>query len=335
MNLKSIKEAYERYPWMIYVILTCLIAIIILMIYSFIKRIRSNKINNDGEDSQQKTIDEVLFEDNISNSKMTAIDLEEPENELIETQLVIEEKKEEELPKTRIINGKYEVFLEGDSYKFVLKASNGEVLIESELYKSRDTVIQAINSVKRNLDGGKISLTKDKRNLYQFKLLAGNNRVLVVSANYSTEKRALSAIESFKRFAATSPILEVENKNNTTNMEQVDIATTESKNGGKFFVTDEGNGYVFQLLANNGEILCKSELYQSKANCIKGIDTFKLSIKDGKFYIIKDKRGYFQFKLYSKSNRIIAVGETYQLKTRAISSVNSVCSFVEKAILQS
>ena len=105
----------------------------------------------------------------------------------------MEEVKEK---KTRVVYGKYEVFFDGKEYFYTLKASNGELLITSENYTTKETVLAAIEAVKRNVEVGTISIAEDKRGLFQFYLTAKNHRTLVMSANYPTEKRAIAASES-------------------------------------------------------------------------------------------------------------------------------------------
>lgn len=336
--INMFNEAVENYGWMVYACIVCaviFIVVIVILIFKpgassddsvedeqdivvkeFVKEEKNNKL------VEQTVVDEVEVED--------VVEIDAPECDTkIETVEAVEA-----VVQARVINGKYEVFKELEKYKFILKASNGGILIESELYSSKDGAINAINTVKRNLTSGSIEISKDKRNLYQFSLVAANNRVLVISANYPTEKRVQSAVESFKRFAATSPVVEVENKRKNSNMELIEIDVLEDKTGGKLFVVNDGEGFVYQLTANNGEILCKSSVYKSKNTCLDGIETLKTGVVEGTFYVVKDKRGYFQFKLYSKTNRVIALGETYESKLRAISSANSVCSFIKLAVLQ-
>ena len=231
--------------------------------------------------------------------------------------------------KTRVVNGKYEVFYDGKEYFYTLKASNGELLITSENYTSKETVLTAIEAVKRNVEVGTISIAEDKRGLFQFYLTAKNHRTLVMSANYPTEKRAIAASESFKRFAASSPVIE-EIQEVEAVKEEI-IIDTKDKKGGKLGVIKEENGYVYILKASNGELLVHSDFYKTEESALNALKNFKEAIKNGKFYVVKDKRDYYQFKLYSATGRIVEVGETYQSKQQAISSANSVCSFVELA----
>ena len=237
----------------------------------------------------------------------------------------------EEPKKTRVVNGKYEIFYDGKEYFYTLKASNGELLVTSEHYTTKETVLSAIEAVKRNVEVGTISIAEDKRGLFQFYLTAKNHRTLIMSANYPTEKRALAASESFKRFAASSPVVEEIQEVESTR-EEIVINTT-NKKGGKIGILKEDGGYVYVLKASNGELLVHSDVYRTYDSAENALTNFREAIKSGKFYVVRDKRDYFQFKLYSSTGRIVEVGETYQSKQQAISSANSVCSFVEMATI--
>ena len=244
-----------------------------------------------------------------------------------------EEAPVEEAPaeeKTRKVLGKYEVFKDCDFYKYTLKASNGEVLVESELYTTLDGVYNAIEAVKNNVLEGEISVTKDKMDNYQFKLSAKNHRVIAVSANYTTERAAVSASESFKRFAIDSNIVELDPSEVVSTISPIEIGEVENKQGGKIIITNEDeDSYFFVLYASNNEIMCTSLEYKSKNGAIQGIETFIGAIKEGKFYVIKDKNDNYQFKLYSSANRLVAVGQSYKTKQQAKESARIVVSYIE------
>lgn len=234
---------------------------------------------------------------------------------------------EEIMKKTKkTVKGKYEIVYDGNFYHYTLKASNGGVLVESEPYETKDSILAAINNVKKNVEVGTIVIFKDKRGLSQFKLVAKNRRVLVVSANYATEKDAVRASESFKRFALNAEIVESESTNSKLSL--VDLSDISPKKGGKIIHIESPEGFSFQLKANNGEILCSSNVYKSKNGALLGVETMKTAIKEGKFFVVQDKRGYSQFKLYSTSNRVVAIGESYPSKQQAIASARSVYAFM-------
>lgn len=235
-----------------------------------------------------------------------------------------------EVKKTRVVYGKYEVYSDGTSHYYTLKASNGEVLIKSEAYASKESVLAAIEAIKRNVEVGTISVRQDKHGLYQFLLTAKNHRTLVMSANYATEKRATSASESFKRFASNSPIVEIAEIVESTK-EEVNVENVVDKKGGKIGVIATENGFYYVLKASNGEILVHSDTYKTQLSAETAMKRFQESALTGKFYVEKDKRDNYQFKLFGPSGRIVCVGQIYATKSMAVASVNSVRSFVKLA----
>ena len=239
-----------------------------------------------------------------------------------------EEVKEEKAKRT--VFGKYEIYFDGAKYFYQLKASNGEILVVSELYTSKDGVYNAIDAVKRNVVDGRVVVGSDKRGLYQFTLLAKNHRKLVMSANYPTEKGAINASESFKRFAHDAKVYEIDEQ--ATNMkEEIQVDRSVNKKGGKIGIVNENNRFYYQLKASNGEVLICSDGYKTNDLATNALETFKEAIKSGSFFIEKDKRGMYQFKIYSGSGRLIVAGETYPSKQNAINACNSMMSFVKYA----
>ena len=229
--------------------------------------------------------------------------------------------------KKRVYKGKYEVYSTGDGYAYTLKASNGEVLVHSEVYVSKDGVLKAIEIIKKNIEVGDIKVFSDKRGRYKFKVVSKNYRVLAIGANYQTEKGALRAVESFKKFALNSDIVEVEieDKDLMTAV-KIDIVS-EPKEGGKYVIEEDGSEYSWMLKANNGEILCRAEGYTSLNGCIFAIEKFKNNVLNGEFKYVKDKSGAFCYKLYNMSGRVCAIGESCPTKQAVINQACSVKSF--------
>ena len=230
--------------------------------------------------------------------------------------------------------GKYEVYPVGKGEFFIyrLKASNGEIMVISELYKSQQGACDAIETVIKNVELGTYDIYQDKHNLWQFKLYSSNKRLLVASANYRTEARCKSACESFKRFAPISPVVKLEEDVNHL-MEEIDINPGEDKKGGKIII-DKDNGEnetEFRLVANNGTLLCSSMSYKTRSILVEQANNFYNIVTEGTFYVVKDKNKMFQFKLYSATGRCILIGETYGSKTNAISAANSVARFAKLA----
>ena len=230
-------------------------------------------------------------------------------------------------PKKRVYRGKYEVYATGDGYAYTLKASNGEILVQSEIYSSKEGVYKAIDAIKRNVENGDIRIFADKRGRYKFKVISKNYRVLAIGANYQTEKRAQSAVESFKKFALISEIVEVELEDKEYMVATPIVVIAEPKEGGKYFIEKFDSEYSWMLKANNGEILCQADGYTSRNGCAFAIEKFKNNVENGEFKYVKDKSGAYCYKLYNQSGRVCAVGESCPTKQGAISQAKSVKSF--------
>ncbi|MEA4971763.1 hypothetical protein SDC9_71013 [bioreactor metagenome] len=109
---------------------------------------------------------------------------------------------------------------------------------------------------------------------------------------------------------------------------------------GKFIVRKLKEGMKFDLAAANREIIATSEMYNSKASCMKGIasvvkNAAAASIEDQtvknfdrlinpKFEIFKDDSGLFRFNLKAKNGQIIVSSEAYKAKVSCKNGIESV-----------
>ena len=239
---------------------------------------------------------------------------------------VVEEVQEK---KGRTYNGKYEIYPNGDGYQYRLKASNGEILIVSETYVSRENVIKAIDAVKRNIETGDLRIIKDKHDMFKFKLVSKNYRVIALGSNYTTEKSAVRASESFKKFALKADIVDIETPVDKESLSAtpVDLSSVEDKYGGKYVVEKFNGEFSWSLRANNGQILLQVEGYTSKNSVLNSIEVYKKNAANGTFKIVKDKNDNYHFRLYSLAGRVAAIGETYSSKQLAESAAASAYSY--------
>ena len=282
-----------------------------------------------------KEVDDIVAEEEILDDEEV---VEQPviiEEEVLDEENEIEEEQEEIIEEqpavtTRVLLGKFEVFPIGDVYLYRLKASNGELLVVSEMYKTANGALSAIETVKRNVETGNIQIHEDKHGLYQFKLFAANKRLLVASANYTTYQSCENASNSFKKFAEISPV-SILDKDPDNSIEEVKLMTLNDKKNGKIWIVESDGEYEFQLKASNGVLLCTSASYKTKASLVNSISLLRQAVRAGKFYVMKDKNDMYQFKLYNEANRCIVIGEAYKTKAQAISAANSVATFVPLA----
>ena len=109
---------------------------------------------------------------------------------------------------------------------------------------------------------------------------------------------------------------------------------------GKFAVKKTKSGIKFNLKARNGEIIASSEVYNSKASCLKGIESVRKNApiaaledqtvegfeqqKHPKFEIYTDKAGEFRFRLKASNGEIIGKSEGYKAKASAKKGIASI-----------
>jgi len=256
--------------------------------------------------------------------------LEEEERQQAQIKKKPHPKKKEE-PKS--LAGKFEIFPVNDVYLYRLRASNGEIIVTSEIYKSEKGAMQAVESIKENIDKGEVQISKDKHNLYQFRFYAANKRLLVVSANYPSEQGVENAAQSFKKFAPVSQVYILQEDPDHL-FEEIKIKVVPNKVGGKIAIVKNDGDYLFQIQASNGAVLCSSSEYKTKGAVENGIEAFKESIRVGRFMVVRDKNDMYQYKLYNPNGRCIILGQAYKNKAQAISAANSLVAYISQATLQ-
>jgi len=106
--------------------------------------------------------------------------------------------------------GKFEVYQDkAGEFRFRLKAGNGENILASEGYGSREACINAIQAVKKNANDEIMFERKiTSSGKFMFTLKANNHQVIGVSQSYVTASGRDNGIESVKKNAYSSPITE-------------------------------------------------------------------------------------------------------------------------------
>jgi len=107
--------------------------------------------------------------------------------------------------------GKFEI-KEGASgkFRFNLKASNGQIILSSEAYETKQGAEKGVESVRKNADDDKRYERKTaKNNEAYFVLKAGNGEPLGRSETYSSVSAMENGIESVKKNAADAEIVYV------------------------------------------------------------------------------------------------------------------------------
>lgn len=109
---------------------------------------------------------------------------------------------------------------------------------------------------------------------------------------------------------------------------------------GKFVIKQVKTGLMFNLKANNGQVIATSEVYNSDAACRKGIESVRKNApiapienqtvegfakeKHPKFEVYLDKAGEYRFRLKATNGQIIAVGESYTQLSGCLNGIESV-----------
>lgn len=119
--------------------------------------------------------------------------------------------------------GKFVIRKTNTGIKFDLKATNGEVIATSEVYKSEASCKNGIASVQKNAPVAavedqtaegyavqkhpKFEVYADKAGEFRFRLKATNGQVIAVSEGYKAMKSCLNGVESVKKNAVDADII--------------------------------------------------------------------------------------------------------------------------------
>ena len=97
-----------------------------------------------------------------------------------------------------------------DSYHFVLKAGNGQVILSSQVYKSKSGALNGIESVKKNCTDENCWERKTAKNgKVYFNLKSTNGQIIGSSQMYSGESGMENGIASIKKNAVNADVKEV------------------------------------------------------------------------------------------------------------------------------
>lgn len=105
-------------------------------------------------------------------------------------------------------NPKFQVFKSSanNEYYYRLRAINGEIILNGEGYKTKQSCLAGIASVKQNSPYDSRYDRKDSYQNYTFTLKAGNGEIIGRSENYTTSAARENGIAAVKRDAPGAPI---------------------------------------------------------------------------------------------------------------------------------
>ena len=120
--------------------------------------------------------------------------------------------------------GKFVIRKTSTGVKFDLKATNGQVIVTSEVYNSDAACKNGIASVKKNapvaaienqtVEGfveeknPKFEIYRDKAGEFRFRLKATNGQVIATGEGYSSLANCQNGVDSVKRNAPDAEIVE-------------------------------------------------------------------------------------------------------------------------------
>ena len=122
--------------------------------------------------------------------------------------------------------GKFVINATKTGFTFHLKASNGETIATSEVYKAIASCRNGIESVRKNsavagvedqtVEGfekvkhPKFEVYTDARGEFRFRLKATNGEIIAASEGYKTKASCLNGVDSVKRNAPEADVVESE-----------------------------------------------------------------------------------------------------------------------------
>ena len=117
--------------------------------------------------------------------------------------------------------GKFVIRKTNTGIKFDLLAGNHEVIATSEVYSSKSSCLNGIESVRTNckaeiedqtlknptvIPNPKFEVYLDKKGEYRFRLKARNGENIATSEGYSSKSSCLKGIESIRKNAPTADV---------------------------------------------------------------------------------------------------------------------------------
>ncbi len=237
------------------------------------------------------------------------------------------------------LNGKWTVEFKGDGeYISKLAASNGEVMLSSEIYTTEEGARNGIATIVKGVDSGKFVIYQDKSKNYYYKLKTAGNRLLCVGEIYKSKERCLKAVETVKRIAKNSPISEELNSSDTYAVytpQPLDVSDVKKGLRGKWKIetTEEGN-FTAKLYASNGQLMLATEEVALEKSAKNAITAVKKNAAEGNFIIDHDKFGRFYYKLRNVQKSVICIGEAYDTLESCTSAIESVRRFAATAVIE-
>ncbi|MDP2175990.1 MAG: YegP family protein [Bacteroidota bacterium] len=96
-----------------------------------------------------------------------------------------------------------------DEFQFVLKATNGQVILASEGYSTKAACVNGIDSVKKNAqDEARFEKLESKNGKPYFNLKSTNGQIICTSEMYESEASSDNGIQSVMKNAPEAEVVE-------------------------------------------------------------------------------------------------------------------------------
>ena len=223
-----------------------------------------------------------------------------------------------------------------DEYIAKLLASNGEVILTSEIYSTAEGATKGVATIVRGVENGKFVVYNTKGGDYYFKLKSASNKLLCAGEIYTTKDGCLAAAESVKKFAKDAVITgKVEEGHEYVKYvpAKVDYEIKKGARGKWKVEKTEDGGYLARLYASNGQLMLSTEEVKERKTAEKAIESVKKNSAEANFIIDKDKFGRFYYKLRNANKSVICIGEGYDTEEACISALESVRKFSATATI--
>ena len=104
----------------------------------------------------------------------------------------------------------FELKKSGEKFHFVLKAANGQVILTSQMYASKASAMNGIESVKKNCgDDNCFEIKTAKNGKIHFNIKSTNGQIIGSSQMYAGESGAKNGIASVAKNAPGAGVKEV------------------------------------------------------------------------------------------------------------------------------
>ncbi len=115
----------------------------------------------------------------------------------------------------------------------------------------------------------------------------------------------------------------------------------------KFVIRPVPTGFKFDLQAANGQSIATSEVYRTRAACLRGLESVRRCAagkiwdttqeaappSNPRFEIFRDRKELFRFRLRSRNGQIIAQSEPYTGKAACFDGIQSVMDNAPTALV--